>query len=154
VENVIDGVVINFTDIHGQKKAAEKFGKLNQALKESRQMYENILNTVREPLLVLDKALKIISANRSFYKTFDASPSETEKHFIYNLGDGQWDIPQLRVLLEEIIPRSNSFEDFEVEHAFPKIGHRKMLLNARRVFGEKISEERILLAMEDVTGKS
>ncbi len=154
VDNVIDGLVINFMDIHHQKRAGEELQKLNQALEENKQLFENIFNTVREPFLILDKSLKIISANRAFYKIFNASPSETEKHFIYNLGNGQWDIPQLRVLLEEIIPKDHSFEGFEVEHKFPKIGLRKMLLNARRVFGKEISEEKILLALEDVTGKS
>src|ERR1051325_5428161 len=94
---------------------------------------QNIVDTVREPLLMLDTTLRVQSANRAFYQTFHVSPEETENHLIYELGNGQWDIPHLRTLLEDIVPKSSVFNDFELEHDFPGIGRRVMLLNARRL---------------------
>src|SRR5215216_6621319 len=84
----------------------------------------NIVDTVREPLLILDATLRVRSANRAFYETFHVSPEETEERLIYELGNGQWDIPDLRTLLEDIVPRSSAFDDFELEHDFPAIGRR------------------------------
>src|SRR5687768_3980684 len=107
---------------------------------------QDIVDTVREPLLMLDTALRVRSANRAFYQTFHVSAAETEKQLIYELGNGQWDIPALRTLLEDIVPRSSVFNDFVLEHDFPKIGRRIMLLIAR-----KLHAELVLLAMEDVT---
>jgi hypothetical protein len=109
---------------------------------------------VREPLLILDADLKVLSANQTFYHAFHASKKETEFRPIYELGDGQWDIPKLRELLEEIIPGDSAFSDFEMEHDFPKVGHKTMLLNARRIppMGEHASM--ILLAIEDRTERS
>src|ERR687893_1540187 len=94
---------------------------------------QNIVDTVREPLLILDAALRVRSANRAFYHTFQVSPAETEDHLIYQLGNGQWDIPALRTLLEDIVPQSSVFNDFELEHDFPTIGRKVMLLNARKL---------------------
>jgi signal transduction histidine kinase/CheY-like chemotaxis protein len=111
---------------------------------------QDIVDTVREPLLMLDTALRVRSANRAFYQTFQVSPEETEDRLIYELGNGQWDIPGLRTLLEEIIPTSSVFNDFELEHTFPNIGHRVMLLNARRLRPGSHGEL-LVLAMEDVT---
>src|SRR3990170_6592120 len=93
----------------------------------------NIVDTVREPLLILDTTLRVRSANRAFYQTFQVSPEETVDRLIYELGNGQWDIPDLRRLLEDIVPKSSVFDDFELEHTFPVIGRRVMLLNARRL---------------------
>src|SRR4051794_24170714 len=90
---------------------------------------QNIVDTVREPLLVLDTTLRVRSANRAFYDTFRVSREATERRLIYELGNGQWDIPALRTLLEEIIPQKTVFNDFELEHVFPAIGRRVMLLN-------------------------
>ncbi len=111
---------------------------------------QNIVGTVREPLLMLDSTLRVRSANRAFYQTFQVSPEETENRLIYELGNGQWDIPALRTLLEEIIPKSSVFNDFELEHTFPAIGRRVMLLNARQLRAG-IDTELLVLAMEDVT---
>ncbi|MGI9108062.1 MAG: PAS domain-containing sensor histidine kinase [Pyrinomonadaceae bacterium] len=111
---------------------------------------QNIVDTVREPLLILDAALRVRSANRAFYKTFQVSPEETEDHLIYELGNGQWDIPALRTLLEDIVPQSSVFNDFELEHDFPTIGLKVMLLNARKLRPGDHSEF-LVLAMEDVT---
>src|SRR6187200_1694898 len=110
----------------------------------------NIVDTVREPLLILDTTLRVRSANRAFYQTFHVSPGETEGHLIYELGNGQWDIPDLRTLLEDIVPTSSVFDDFELDHTFPVIGRRVMLLNARKLQAGQHGEL-LVLAMEDVT---
>src|SRR4028118_1148869 len=111
---------------------------------------QNIVDTVREPLLMLDTTLRVHSANRAFYQTFHVSSEETEHHLIYELGNGQWDIPALRTLLEDIVPKSSVFNDFELEHDFPAIGRRVMLLNARKLQAGHHGEL-LVLAMEDVT---
>jgi len=111
---------------------------------------QNIVDTVREPLLILDETLRVRSANRAFYQTFHVSSEETEGQLIYELGNGQWDIPDLRTLLEDIVPRSSVFQDFELEHTFPVIGRRVMLLNARKLQAGQHGEL-LVLAMEDVT---
>src|SRR5947208_983351 len=110
----------------------------------------NIVDTVREPLLILDATLRVRSANRAFYQTFQVSSAETENRLIYELGNGQRDIPDLRTLLEDVVPKSSVFNDFELEHTFPVVGRRVMLLNARkRQAGQH--GELLGLAMEDVT---
>jgi signal transduction histidine kinase len=111
---------------------------------------QNIVDTVREPLLILDTTLRVRSGNRAFYQTFQVSLEETENRLIYELGNGQWDIPNLRTLLEDIVPKSSVFNDFELEHDFPAIGRRVMLLNARRLQAGHHGEL-LVLAMEDVT---
>jgi two-component system CheB/CheR fusion protein len=138
-ENVIDGVVITFFD--------------TTRVKSAQQYAQSIVDTVREPLIVLDRDLRVVSANASFYSNFKVNRKETEKRLIYDLGNGQWDIPTLRKLLEEILPKSTEFNDFIVEHTFPQLGHRKMLLNARRMYEADMKTERILLAIEDITGR-
>jgi two-component sensor histidine kinase len=110
-----------------------------------------IVDTVREPVLVLDRDLRVIAASRSFYSTFKVSPSHTQRRLLYELGDGQWDIPKLRVLLEKIIPEHGVMEGYEVEHEFPGLGHRTMRLNARQVLYEEGADTTILLGLEDVT---
>jgi len=112
-----------------------------------------IVDTVREPLLVLDKDLRVLAASRSFYSTFQVAPSITQGQLLYELGDGQWDIPGLRLLLERIVPEHGVMDDYEVEHQFPEIGMRTMLLNARKVFYEGNSHTTILLGIEDVTAR-
>src|ERR1700693_5471327 len=110
----------------------------------------NIVDTVREPLLILDTTLRVRSANRAFYQTFHVSSKETENRLIYELGNGQWDIPDLRTLLEDVVPKSSIFNDFELEHTFPVIGRRVMLLNARKLQAGQHGEL-LVLAMEDNT---
>lgn len=112
---------------------------------------ESIINTVREPLVILDKNLRVISASHSFYEFFKVKPEETVKQLIYDLGNRQWDIPRLRELLENILPRKTVFEDYEVEHEFATIGKRVMRLNARQVERKNGKERIILLAIEDIT---
>ena len=116
-------------------------------LEHQKELAEKIVDTVREPLLILQEDLRVQSANRAFYDCFGVEPAETEGRMIYQLGHGQWDIPQLRRLLSEVLPDDGFFEGFEVEHEFPTIGHRVMLLNARRVNHLQL----ILLAIEDIT---
>jgi signal transduction histidine kinase/DNA-binding response OmpR family regulator len=111
---------------------------------------QDIVDTVREPLLILDTTLRVQSGNRAFYHTFKVSPAETENRLIYELGNGQWDIPALRTLLEDIVPKSSVFNDFELEHDFPALGRRVMLLNARKLQAGHHGEL-LVLAMEDVT---
>ncbi len=145
IENTIDGVVITFMDIT-QLKKAEQMGEA------ARTYAEHIVDTVREPLVILDERLKVVSANRSFYKTFKTFPEKTENMLIYDLGNGQWNIPKLRELLEEIVPGNNSFDDFKVSHNFPVIGQKTMILNAR-VIEQPEQHSLILLAIEDITGR-
>ena len=114
---------------------------------------ENIVETVREPLVVLNSDLKILIANHSFYDTFRVTPVETIGNFIYDLGNRQWDIPELRVLFEEILPLDTVINDYEVEHDFLGIGRKTILLNARQISREKIGSHIILLAMEDITNR-
>src|SRR6202171_6216761 len=113
---------------------------------------QNIVDTVRKPLLILDTTLRVRSANRAFYQTFHVSSEETENRLIYELGNGQWDIPDLRTLLEDVVPKSSVFNDFELEHTFPVIGRRVMLLNARKLQAGHHGEL-LVLAMEDVTAR-
>ncbi len=112
----------------------------------------NIVDTVRESLLILDTTLRVRSANRAFYQTFQVTPEETVDRLIYELGNGQWDTPDLRMLLEDIVPKSSVFNDFELEHTFPVIGRRVMLLNARKLQAGRHGEL-LVLAMEDVTAR-
>jgi len=112
-----------------------------------------IVDTVREPLLVLDKDLRVLAASRSFYLTFKVARADTQGSLLYTLGDGQWDIPKLRLLLEKIVPEHGVMEDYEVEHQFPDIGKRTMLLNAREVFYADNPHTTLLLGIEDVTGR-
>ncbi|MFA5112845.1 MAG: PAS domain S-box protein [Candidatus Margulisiibacteriota bacterium] len=120
-------------------------------LQDAREIAESTINAVHEPLIILDGELKVVSASRSFYQVFKVNPAETERQFIYELGNSQWDIPALRKLLEEIIPGNESFDNYEVEHEFPVIGKRTMLLNARRIPRPPAKPRVILLAIEDVT---
>lgn len=118
---------------------------------EVRSYAESIVETVREPLVVLDKDLRVRLANRAFYLTFRVTKEETENAVLFSLGNGQWDIPALRTLLEKVLPRDSHFQDFEVEHEFPVIGRRVMLLNARCLYDGDSRAEMILLAFEDAT---
>jgi chemotaxis protein methyltransferase CheR len=114
-------------------------------------VFNNVLGSVREPLLVLDNSHKVVGANPSFYKNFCVTQENTEGALIYDLGNGQWNIPRLRELLEEVLPRNCVFNDFEVEHSFENIGPKIMHLNARKINLKSIDAQLILLAIEDVT---
>ena len=112
---------------------------------------DDIIATLREPFVVLDGSLRVKTANRSFYDSFNVSKGETENHFVYDLGNGQWDIPALRTLLDRVLSRNESVHDFEVEHTFPALGRKTMLLNARPFLPDSKHPELILLAVEDVS---
>jgi chemotaxis protein methyltransferase CheR len=120
-------------------------------LESSQTLAQAIVNTIHEPLLVLDAQFRVVTASRAFYETFKVDRAETQGRLLYSLGDGQWNIPALRVLLETIIPERAAMDGFEVTHAFPGLGRRTMLLNARKVLYETSSEIAILLAFTDVT---
>ncbi len=138
-ENEVIGVLITFIDIDQRRilEAALRYTK-------------NIIDTVREPLLVLNGDLSVLSASRSFFNMFRVAEEETIGKPLYQLGNKQWDIPRLRKLLEEIIPQNSHFSNYPVEHDFPLIGRRRMLLNARRLYDE-FGSQKVLLAIEDVT---
>ncbi len=121
------------------------------AITDAWTLAQGIVDTVREPVLVLDKDLRVIAASRSFYSAFKVRPKDTNGRLLYALGDGQWDIPKLRVLLEKIIPEQGVMEGYEVEHEFPGLGSRTMRLNARQVFYEGGAGTTVLLGMEDIT---
>ena len=112
---------------------------------------QGIVDTVHEPILVLDEELRVIAASRSFYLAFKVGAEDTQGRLLYTLGDGQWDIPKLRVLLEKIIPEHGVMEGYEVEHEFPGLGQRTMRLNARQLFYREGANRTILLGIEDVT---
>ena len=110
-----------------------------------------VIDTAREPFLILDAKLHVLSANRTFYRIFRVKRKDTVNTLVYNLGNGQWNIPALRTLLKKILPKHTSFVDYEVDHVFPDIGSKIFLLNARRVFSAHTERPIVLLAMEDIT---
>ncbi len=120
---------------------------------ESWTYIKTIVDVVREPVLILDKNLCVMAANESFYRIFQVDPRDTEKKLVYKLGNHQWDIPALRKLLEDILPKNTFFKGFEVNHEFPVIGRKVMILNARQIHSKEDTSfpPIILLAMEDVT---
>jgi chemotaxis protein methyltransferase CheR len=122
-----------------------------EQIAEAQTLAQAIVNTIHEPLLVLDAQLSVLAASRSFYEIFKVDPAQTQGSRLYDLGDGQWDIPALRTLLETILPERTAMDDFEVDHDFPGVGRRIMLLNARKVAYETSPDMTILLAFTDVT---
>jgi two-component system CheB/CheR fusion protein len=140
----VDGAVLVLVDINDLKRS-------ELTIASARAYAENIIGTMREPLLVLDPHLRVETVNRAFYRTFGVTPAETVGKFIYELGNGQWDIPALRALLEEILPQNHTIEDYLVEWDFERLGRRSMLLNARRMHSAEGNQGRIVMAVEDVT---
>ena len=120
-------------------------------LKKTQEFSESIIDTIREPLIILDQDLRVVTASRSFYDFFKVKPEETVGQLIYNLGNKQWDIPKLRELLKNILPQKTIFDNYEVEHNFATIGKRTMLLNARQIERVLGKDKIILLAIEDIT---
>ncbi|MBF0382542.1 MAG: PAS domain-containing protein [Magnetococcales bacterium] len=137
--------------INALKKKSRTYAPSLTAWKEGQSFTQSIVETMREPFLVLDGDLRVLMCNSNFLKVFHVILEETEGERIYDLGNRQWDIPRLRTLLEEIIPKKNSIEAFEVEHDFPVIGKKTMLLNARMVSHVDKNFSGILLAFEDIT---
>ena len=120
-------------------------------LTRSKEYSESIINTIREPLIVLDQDFRVVTASRSFYEVFKVKPEETVGQLIYDLGNKQWNIPKLRELLETILLQKTTFDNYEVEHDFATIGRRTMLLNARQIQRVSGKERTILLVIEDIT---
>ena len=140
------GVALVFRDVT-ERRVRE------QLLQDTLNYAEAILATLREPFIVLDDHLRIKTANRSFYETFKVPAKETEGKFIYDLGNGQWDLPELRTLLKEVLSNDHPIHDFEVEQTFPALGHRVMRLNAGRLASVNSQPDLILLAIEDITDR-
>jgi two-component system CheB/CheR fusion protein len=143
MDNHIDGVVMTFTDIGAE-----------HLLEAARDFAQGILETVRQPLVVLDSQMRVLQANPAFYETFAVDPKLTEQSVFFDLGNGQWNIPQLRELLSKIISDNSRVKDFEVKHNFPGIGKRTMRVSARRIFHLGIGTDTVLLAIEDVSEAS
>jgi two-component system CheB/CheR fusion protein len=139
----IDGVVIAVVDIDAIK---DRMNRSDRA----RVFAEAIVNTVRQPLVVLNNRLTVRHVNETFLRVFGVTAVETLNQRIYDLGNGQWNIPKLRTLLEEILPNNSTLHDFEVEHNFPRIGKKRMILNAHRLSFKNEPEQLIVLAIEEV----
>lgn len=150
LDNVIDGVVLSFTDITLNRETAKtKFSTMQLAC----ELAEGIVNTVSEPLIVIGADLQVISASQAFYQKFQVVPAETVGRKIYDLGNGQWNIPLLCQLLEGILPKQQVIEGFVVEHNFPELGTMRMVLNARRIKTIVGDTELILLAIPTIEKK-
>lgn len=139
------------------KKHDDSTSYLEQIWLDSWTYIKTVVDVVREPVLILDKNLCVLAANEPFYNTFQVDLKETENKLVYKLGNGQWDIPDLRRLLEDILPKNTFFKGYKVMHVFPVIGRKIMILNARQIHyrGDSSSEKVppiILLAIDDVTG--
>ena len=158
-DNVIEGVVLTFTTVTAfklatqtaQRVALELAATQQAATQLARVLAEGIVNTVSEPLLVLNGDLQVISASQSFYEHFQSTAEQTVGRTIFELGNGQWAIPALRELLENILPQNRVMDGYMVEHNFPDIGPQRMVLNARRIVTALGKTEMILLAMVAVT---
>ena len=144
-----------------QKKSVKSYKDIGEEFfvefwEESWTYIKTVVDVVREPVIILDKDFKVLAANEAFYSLFQVEQNDTEGELIYNLGNGQWDIPALRKLLEDILPKNTFFKGFEVEHVFPSIGQRTIILNARHIHSRDKSTSQlfppiIMLAMEDVS---
>jgi two-component system, chemotaxis family, CheB/CheR fusion protein len=144
LDNRIDGAVLSFVDIDPLKRSL-------RTAEDARDYADAMIETVREPLVVLDSDLRIQRATATFYEVFQVSREETIGRFLYDLGNGQWNRPRLRELLGDALFRDSRFQDFEVEHDFPYLGHRVMRLNGQRIFRHSDQPRAVLLAIEDVT---
>jgi PAS domain-containing protein len=134
------------------KKTSKKNGPDGDLLWRVAWTYiRTVIDTAHEPFLVLDSNLRVLSANRTFYRFFNVTKKDTETNLVYKLGDGQWNSPALRKLLEKILPKNSFFTGYQVDHAFPGIGRKILLLNARRIYTAKSQLPIMLLAMEDIT---
>ena len=142
-KNTIDGLVLTFQDITKMKEA-------EQTVHATRGFAASVVETMHEPLLVLDDQLRVVLANRSFYRIFQVTPREVEQQLLYHLCKGAWNIPDLRRLVEEILPKTTSFQDFVMDKTFPHIGRKVLALNGRRLEQDLAQPGRILLAMDEV----
>jgi len=143
MENKIDGAVVALVDIDAMKRSLDDVA-------QARRYSEAIVETIREPLLVLDGELRVKTANNAFYKEFQVAADETLGKFIYQLASGQWDIPQFRELLQHVLPSNTKFDGFKIDAQFSKVGRRQLILNARRIIDQDQNTQLILLAMETI----
>jgi two-component system CheB/CheR fusion protein len=153
-ENVVEGVVMTFVNVTSLEEAEEEVASLEETKREieaARDYAQRIVETVREPLVILDADLRVVSANRSFYRTFDMKEENVEEASLFDLGEGGWDTPELRELLEEILPQETVLREYEVTQDFRDVGERRMMLNARELVRGGDDERLILLAFADVT---
>jgi two-component system, chemotaxis family, CheB/CheR fusion protein len=144
-KNTIDGLVLTFFDITKTKEAERVVAAAQGAA-------AGIVETVREPFLVLDDQLRVVLANQSFYRMFHVTTREVEQQLLYHLCNGAWNIPELRSLLDNVLPNQTSFQDFVVDQTFPHVGHMVLTLNGRRLEQGTAQQGRILLAMEEGKG--
>ncbi|HEY7219863.1 MAG TPA: chemotaxis protein CheB [Candidatus Binatia bacterium] len=144
MDNKIDGVVLTFNEVSALKQS-------EISMREARNFAEGIVDTVRESLLVLDGDLRVVSANRAFYQTFQTKPADTQDRSIFDIGSGEWNIPALRELLNDLVANNKAFSDHEIEHEVPGLGKRAVLLNAKRIDRESGQSQLILLAIDDIT---
>ncbi|MCE5278048.1 MAG: chemotaxis protein CheB [Planctomycetaceae bacterium] len=144
LDDRIDGVVITYAEV-SRLKSVERQLLFETAYSQS------VVETVRHPLLVLDKQLRVMRANRAFYETFQVQPEQTTDRLVYELGNGQWNIPQLRKLIEEVLSKESGFQDFRVEHEFPDIGRKIMLISGQHIPPPPDMPQRLLLTIEDIT---
>ncbi|HJW87782.1 MAG TPA: PAS domain-containing protein [Candidatus Brocadiaceae bacterium] len=148
-DNIIGGVVATFTEVTSVKRLESSLRE-NEVVQEACRFAESIVETIRIPLLILDADLRVVSANRSFYRTFQVSPEETKNGFLYELGNRQWDIPELRRLLGNVLLKNNEVNDLKIDHLFPKLGRKVMNVNAHRLMRRNVGTQMILLAVEEV----
>ncbi|MCE5326589.1 MAG: response regulator [Planctomycetaceae bacterium] len=144
LDDRIDGVVITFSEVTRLKNVQDQ-------LSFEKTYSESVVETVRHPLLVLDEQLHVMLANRAFFETFRVDPGQTIGRQVFKLGNGQWNIPELRTLIEEVIPKESAFQDFRVEHEFPDIGCKVMLMSGRHIPPPPDMPQRLLLTIEDIT---
>jgi two-component system CheB/CheR fusion protein len=142
-KNTIDGLVLTFVDITKNKQA-------EQVIEAARVVAASIVETVREPLLVLDDQQRVVLANQAFYRMFQITPRGVEQQFLYHLCNGAWNLPKLRRLLDEVLPKNVSFQDFKIDQVFPHVGRKELVLNGRKLEQRAAIPGRILLAMEEV----
>lgn len=154
-ENQAELIIKEIETLHARLRELQKAGFVYtwpELIIQNRGEYaEAIINTVREPLVILNADLRVVSASKSFYLAFEVEPGETEGKSIYELGNRQWDMPKLRELLDSVLPQRKAFDDFEVDQNFPKIGRRTMVLNGRWIPREAPRPQIVLLAIEDIT---
>lgn len=153
----LDELKQRIEELRYQGVSVDKLDALSQyvfsILNDLRVRAESIIESVREPLIILDKNLRVVAANPAFYRLFQLNPADVEDRMLYDINGSQWNIPALRVLLERIIPQNTQFNDYEVIHDFPKIGKRLIMLNARIIHQRDKRPDLILLAMEDISEK-
>jgi PAS domain-containing protein len=150
LDNVIEGVVLTFEEITGQKETEQQLRQANHTLKRLGVYTQNIINTVPDGLMILSEELRILSANRSFYSLFNLQPAQAEGELLYDLDNGSWDVPELRRLLDSAADEDESFKNIIITAKFPRLGRRTLRLNGRRLLGER-DDVRLLFVVEDIS---